>query len=242
MSRILRSDFYRLFRSPVFYSVPAVLAVSLILSLFGGREAVAPSELGGILSDTKSMLSAVIFIAVDIVAVYLWNSEHKHGYIKNIAGIVSGRQIPSLSKMTVGIVICLAYTIASMLYVIITGLFFGGITIDQVPVSGPLTELLLMVLAGFASVAIMLLLYELFHSTTACYITAIVLWTGMLENIIVQLAYLAFKWEKTPRYLLIDGLIWENAGTYEDVIRTLLYIAVCIAGAVFVARKQDVRA
>ena len=231
---------YRLFHSLAFYSVPAILTVSLVITvLFGGKEQEYFTA-GEIIGSASTMLVSVIFLAVDLIAVYLWNAEHRHGYIKNLAGIVSSRHMPVISKMITGSFICLVYTSFALMYAFLS-IILSGLKITEGVQTGQVTELILLAATGIASVVMILALYELSHSPALCYILVIMIWTGLLENMLIQLSYLVFKWENTGRYLLITGLGWDNSGTCEDVIRILLYLLVSAAAAVFISKKKDIK-
>ena len=240
MKRILTSDFYRLFRSFIFYSVPAILTVSLVITIIGAGADNTQASLEEIFSSATSILSSIIFLLADIVAVIIWSEERRHGYIKNLAGVVRGRHILTCSKMITGVVIGAVFTVFSLIYIFLSYVCCG-VKITDYSTNGALVEFLLVILTGIATIALMLLLYELFHSSAICYIAAIMIWTGMLETLIVQLTYLAFKWENTGRYLLKTGLQWENSGSLEDLVRIIIYLVLFIGGAVLVSRKQDIK-
>jgi len=238
MSGILRMDFHRLFRSLILYILPLILLLVLIVSALGDNE---PSQTGldAVLDMVTGMISNVIFLAADIILVYIWNGERRHGYIKNIAGNVSGRHVLPLSK-TVGIfAVCLIYTFVSIAFSV-TGTLVTGGTIVSAPIDSQIRDLILWFIAGLASGAIMLFLYELTHSQTLCFIAAIMMWTVMIDNLVVQLAYLLLKIDWVGRYLLFSGLNWEEAGYAEKLIKALVYFVVFTVAAVFVARKKDV--
>ncbi|MBO4416021.1 MAG: hypothetical protein J5824_08610 [Lachnospiraceae bacterium] len=241
MNRILSSDFHRTIRNPIIYILPVGLIFTLILAIFYSGTKGGQITISQVFSDAVEM-QTLIMIAADIVLIKLWSGERKHGYIKNIAGNVSGRHILPISKMIVGITLSVVYVVFSFIYMICAS-SVRDTRIVYAPFSGQLVELLLWVLAGIASIAFMLMLYELFNSPTLCYIIAIMLWSGMLENLILQIVYLIFKNEfYLGRYMLILGMKTEESGCIEDLIRTLIYIAVFMGAAIFTARKKDVNA
>ena len=227
MNRILSSDFHRTIRNPIIYILPVGLIFTLILAIFYSGTKGGQITISQVFSDAVEM-QTLIMIAADIVLIKLWSGERKHGYIKNIAGN--------------GITLNVVYVLVSFIYMICAS-SVRDTRIVYAPFSGQLVELLLWVLAGIASIAFMLMLYELFNSPTLCYIIAIMLWSGMLENLILQIVYLIFKNEfYLGRYMLILGMKTEESGCIEDLIRTLIYIAVFMGAAIFTARKKDVNA
>ncbi|MCR5330618.1 MAG: hypothetical protein K6E62_05440 [Lachnospiraceae bacterium] len=241
MRRILSSDCYRAIHNPMVYAVPAGFFMFLVMAIFVGNRNGGQIGINTIIDNTNDMLM-LVFIAADIVLINMWSGEHKHGFIKNLAGNVSGRQILPISKMVIGIVICAIYMIMSFGYMV-GGNTITGVKIVGAPFGNELIQLLLWYLTGIASVALDLMLYEVFNSPTLCYIASIMLWTGMFEQIILQLFYLITDSEfNLARYMLLTGMNMEESGNAEDLVRILLYIAVFCTTAIFAARKKDIRA
>lgn len=241
MRRIFAADCYRALRNPMTYAVPVVFILTLILAIFTGNHNGGQIGINKIIDNTNEMLM-LVFIAADIVMINMWSGEHKHGFIKNIAGNVSGRQILPISKMMIGMVICGIYLVLSFGFMI-GGNVITGVKIVNAPFGYELIQLLLRYLIGIASAAFLLMLHEVFNSPTLCYIASIMLWSGMLEQIVLQLFYLITDSDfNLARYMLITGMEIEGSGNIEDLIRILLYIAVFGGTAFFTARKKDVRA
>ncbi|MCR5322243.1 MAG: hypothetical protein K6E85_03060 [Lachnospiraceae bacterium] len=241
MQRILSSDCYRTIRSILTYALPVILVLVLIFELISGTRHVGEDTISDVLDTSSSLLMLVLAIA-DIVLIKLWSGEHRHGFIKNIAGNVSGRQILPLSKMIIAIGLCIIYSIFSFLF-ILCGNAIHGVKMVYAPFGDSLIQFLLWMLVGFVSAALLLMLHELFNSPTLCYIAVIMLWTGMFEEILIDLYYLIFKSDfNLARYTLICGMKVEESGNLEDLIRTLIYLAVFLGVAVFAARRKDVRA
>ncbi len=240
MKRIFVSDLYRLFRSYIIYILPVTLTAGLVSKIIRGQAEISQIGLGEVFDTASGMMVSIVFLLADIVAVYFWNAEQRNGYIKNIAGSISNRQTLAFSKMLTGMVIFTVFTVFSLIHAFLSNICCG-IRIVNSGAAASAVEMLLRIFTGIVSLAIMLLLYEVTHSSAVCYITAIMIWTGMIETMIIQLTYLIFKWENTGRYMLRYGLDWENSGTAEDVVRSFIYLAVFLSAAVFVAKKQDVR-
>ena len=121
------------------------------------------------------------------------------------------------------------------------GNILNGGTIVKADAGDAIVQVLLWMLTGLVVLSLMLLLFETTKSSALCYIAALLFWTKMIEELIIQLFYFLLKIDTVGRYLIIYGNVWENSGTAENFIRNALYLAVFGAAALIIAKKSDVR-
>ncbi len=240
MLRVLRADLHRLFRSPVFYITPAFMIGTVFLSAIRGSDVPFTMGLDTLILSASQMMSVITMAAVCVVMIFLWTQENRNGFIKNIAGNVRGRHIPTLSKLITGAIVTVIYTLATFLFVLFGNILNGG-TIVKADAGDAIVQVLLWMLTGFVALSLMLLLFETTKSSALCYIATLLFWTKMIEELIIQLFYFLLKIDNVGRYLIIYGNVWENSGTVENFIRNALYLAVFGAAALIIAKKSDVR-
>ena len=132
MNRLLKMEFRRLFKSLYFYAFPAVVVIILVIEkiTFDGTK-LSPVNISQVFGYGKEMLTFAI-VAAGIMAIYHWSLEHKKGYIKNIAGNVSGKHIITISRMIIGSFIMIIYGASSFLF----GLFYSLINYEEIEVIG----------------------------------------------------------------------------------------------------------
>lgn len=105
----LRSDFYRLFHSPVVYIFPAFTVIATIASFF--VTTIRKSYAGGTVSVYDMFgeclsIGLVMFITTFVLTSF-YSAEFKNGYIKNVAGNIKNRYQLPICKLIVGTVILL---------------------------------------------------------------------------------------------------------------------------------------
>ena len=113
MGRILKTDLYRLFRGIAFYIFPAAMLIVLLFSISSDHAAGMTASIEDILADLIATMRYLTFIPVCMVVTYLWNAESRNGFIKNIAGIVKGREITAVTKLITGAVVTVLYVIVT---------------------------------------------------------------------------------------------------------------------------------
>ena len=239
MGRILKTDLYRLFRGLAFYFFPAGLLMVLIFSINGQHGVGLTFSVNDILSDLITTMRYLTFIPVCMVVTYLWNAETRYGFLKNLAGNVKGREIPAITKLITGAVVTVIYMVLTFLFVMISQMLAGY----KIVLGNP-GELLLQVgywfLICMAVVAFMELIHEATQSSALGYIMSIMIWTGMVEEILIMVVTLInSKWDITE-YTLIYGFLIRGADLFSFV-RTMIYLVVFAGLAIFIAKKKDVK-
>ncbi len=230
-------EFRRVFRSVVFYLLPLFEVFLMIMSLLIGEKANVTITLHEELQDVLSFMS-YIFMASNMVMIFFWSSEYRHGFIKNYAGNVKGRHIPVIAKMIVGFTVNIMYVLSFMIFVVIRDML-DGFTVQMCPVGDLGRDYILAVLIGTATLAVSLLLFELSHSSALGYVFAVSLCVGIAENLLVNICYLINERIEIGKYLLILGNYWEGNSFAVNIIRTGLYLAACLTGAAVLAKKRD---
>ena len=240
MGRILKTDLYRIFHGLAFYMFPAALMLIFILSLTMGDEAGITMSVEGILEDTFVTARYLTFMPLGFLVTYLWNTETRNGFIKNIAGNVTGRHIPAVTKLVTGALITVIYMIITIGFMLV-GNLMNGYTIVWGDPGRSIVKLGLWILIGMAFVALMELVHELTHSAALGYILTIAIWTGMVEELILNIVALIDSKINLIGYTLIYGMLIEDR-LWVSLIRTIVYLAVFAVLAVFTAKKRDVKA
>ncbi len=240
MKRILKMDFHRLFHSIAFYSVPLAEVLVLIIAALVGENSGNDVTITEILGDAVFLINYIILMCINMVMLAHWNSEHKNGFIKNYAGNINGRHKLAIVKMIVATVAYTIYFISAILFSALN-ILVNGCKIKWEAIGDMKWTLILWFLIGIASLAISLLLYEITHSTALGYVFAIFLALGVVEDVLVQLIYLISKNFPSWRYMLIMGIQAEENSLVENLIRTVLYIALFTVGAAIVTKKKDIK-
>ena len=206
MLRNIKTDLYRLFTSFEVYLFPiAVVLIDVALFIakfiFGAEIEAGGGNIYLILGDF--MANQLLAIVSGIVfAIYL-AKEYKEGYIKNIAGSMSGRFMQTVSKYITGIVLFFGYYIFTSVEGAVRSLIFeGGIDTDISYVSenfiffGPGAEgdvakvwwawLLTAILLHIMLMTLILLCTELTRGKTLGCIAGIIIPLGVVDVLIEQ--------------------------------------------------------
>jgi len=241
MKRILAADLHRLFRSFEFYSIIAVIFGVSIIAFFTHDGAAPDVTTKDVFADVTMLFSHMMLLALNLVLISQWDKESKHGYIKNLAGNVNGRCVLTSSKLITGMIGIVVYLAVTFLAVIVGDLGAGSKLVGG-PLGDSAVTIGLWMLAGLASNAFFLMLYELTHSLTLGFIVSIALWTGLLEDILRLPLLIANIDFDLPRYMLVSGMSHPENSSMANLVRNLLFIAVFTAAATFIAHKKDVKA
>ena len=111
----------------------------------------------------------------------------------------------------------------------------------------------LMVVAGIAIIAMLIMLYELTRSSAFSYVMVILIGFGVIEEMIVSISGLIFPDLEIPRFLLISqfayfndyGSMSEDAGiiaadpVWSFWVKNLIYIAIFAGASLFISKKKD---
>lgn len=137
MLRLIKSDFYKLFRMKSFYICGIIAAVLAGLGIFAldamdkmqyamyGLEDMFTSQCTGIYSLTMGISSATLFTTI-IVSMFT-ASEFNFGTIKNIASTGGSRVGIYFSKYIVAIFVSVVYTLVCALSAFIVGCCLAGV-------------------------------------------------------------------------------------------------------------------
>lgn len=131
MSRILKMEFRRLFKSVYFYIFPAAIVIILAIEKLTTDNPLS-GDIGNIslVFDYARSVMKFAIVAAGIFMVYLWSVEYKKGFIKNIAGNVSGNHIITITRMITGSVVMIIYSVFGFLFgLFITLINFGHIEV-----------------------------------------------------------------------------------------------------------------
>ena len=111
----------------------------------------------------------------------------------------------------------------------------------------------LMVVAGIAIIAMLIMLYELTRSSAFSYVMVILIGFGVIEEMIVSISGLIFPDLEIPRFLLISQFAYFNdySSMSEDAgiiaadpvwtfwIKNLIYFAIFAGASLFISKKKD---
>lgn len=131
MGRILKMEFRRLFKSVYFYIFPAAIVIILAIEKLTTDNPLS-GDIGNIslVFDYARSVMKFAIVAAGIFMVYLWSVEYKKGFIKNIAGNVSGNHIITITRMITGSVVMIIYSVFGFLFgLFITLINFGHIEV-----------------------------------------------------------------------------------------------------------------
>ena len=109
---------------------------------------------------------------------------------------------------------------------------------------------ILMIVAGIVTIVFIIMLYEIFKSSTFCYVMTILISVSIVEQLIIQLVALISEKIEISRYLfnsqfmyfnsaLEDGTAVEATSVTNFWIRNLIYLAVFAGAAMFISKKKD---
>lgn len=131
MGRILKMEFRRLFKSVYFYIFPAAIVIILAIEKLTA-DTPSPDDFQSIsrVFDYSREVMQFAIVAAGIFMVYLWSVEYKKGFIKNIAGNVSGNHIITITRMITGSVVMIVYSVFAFLFgLVITLINYGRIVV-----------------------------------------------------------------------------------------------------------------
>jgi len=111
----------------------------------------------------------------------------------------------------------------------------------------------LMVVAGIAIIAMLIMLYELTRSSAFSYVMVILIGFGVIEEMIVSISGLIFPDLEIPRFLLISQFAYFNdySSMSEDAgiiaadpvwtfwVKNLIYFAIFAGASLFISKKKD---
>ncbi|MBR4781867.1 MAG: hypothetical protein IK014_11000 [Lachnospiraceae bacterium] len=110
----------------------------------------------------------------------------------------------------------------------------------------------IMIVAGIAVIAMLIMLYELTRSSAFSYVMVILIGFEILEQLIVMVVGLVFPNFAISRYLFMTQFAYFNEQTFLDSskdlaadpvwtfwVRNLIYIAIFAGASLFISKKKD---
>ncbi|MBO4510734.1 MAG: hypothetical protein J5718_05260 [Lachnospiraceae bacterium] len=208
----------------------------------------------------SSLSDGLLLLFLGITLVIFATCETRAGFIKNAAGCALDRRYMPLSKMIIGIVILLMYTVeyfviqlaGKFVYGLITGrtLFIrtGFLDGDAGKFWGYIGICLLI---HIAFIALTVMIHELLANRAIGIVFALLIGGGTLESLANAVVYLLnhffgiLQGFDINKYLLLKNI--EN-GFYDEayhpqimLVMTAIYIAAGAVLAMFIAKKKDIR-
>lgn len=250
MLNILKTDFYKAFRTPSFWVISVITILSSLLSSFSIFWLLTQPEFAelieiapGFFQTVPGVTSGCIFL-IGIFAVMFSVSDFNYGTIKNIASKGYRREYIYISKFVTAI----GVAIISLLLSFLTAFITAQIMINN-KISGffdynaefhlSLSKQALLIVA-YISIAVLLAM--LFRSLGPA--LSVFLAYFFLQNSIVQLInkliHDVFNSDFSVAPYFINGAFSDPDKTVQGVIVLLVYIVVTTAIGLYTFRKRDI--
>ena len=258
MIKIIRTDLFRLFRSKSFYVFPIFVVLIITLSSFFSAAKADTTKIS-VLSLADKLADGSILIFVGIILIIFCTSETRAGFIKNSASAVSDRGFLPVSKILIGMVMTIIYTLEYAVISILLGFIFslfGAPKLEYVPIpAGEGFEVfrfaVLAFLANMAIVTILVFIHELTRNRALGVIAALCFAGNIFENLTrtlvtaIQSAFGILEDFDIAKYMLFPNLAGGyKADVYNPAIvlvLSLTYILIFGILAMMVSRKKEVR-
>lgn len=237
MINLIKSDLYKMAK------MKSLFVFNIIITLFNLLQAALSDEMS--FSNLVSFATMLIPLFVGIFISMFVNSDYKHGYIKNIAGIVSDKIYLVISKIVVSaifIFICFAVHI-------LTGVLFSFIfcesAISFTNMSASLTYLGLQYILNIALAMISIMLVTLTKNGAFAYIFAVLITTGFIGGIINGVWFIMQKKEIVPQSIDISDFflttyLFENSDAFKSIITAIIYFAAAVIISLITIKKKDI--
>lgn len=218
MLKMLKADFYRLFRSFMFWVFLGIRLLSFIITAAGsiytrikgaGFDGEALTfENANIFEIETTVFSGIGILFAGLCIVYFYGKELKNGYIKNIAGSVERKEYCVFSKIILGIFTTLFYIAVDIIVTVIewivqgnrivsvTDLYLdGGYTLCRSDViKGWLSAYGTAIMISMAFIMLVVLLMEVFRTTAPVYVFDLMLVAGIIDEVIIGVFSLLQSW------------------------------------------------
>ena len=284
MIKVFKTDLFRLFRSKTFYVFPIFVTVILIIELlFSAVVKEAESEVYnedgsmtvsidiketpseeqyekfGISTLLESITDGTLLLFLGIALVIFATNESRNGFVKTAAGCVQDKGYMPLSKIAVGAVIVVIYTLEFAVLRFIFTAFTAAINGKSLKyVSLPEGDagkfagyILLCVLVHIAFSAMLMLMHEMFRSRAIGIVWIFLESTGLFAQLASALVVMLQTWFKIlpdfniSNYLLMnnisDGYASKAFNPVILLIMSLIYIGCAGGAAMWMAKHRDVR-
>ncbi len=267
MTNLLKSDFYKLFRSKYFYICNIILLAFVVITLITSIVMKTSIEkLGNDLEDFTHFtdflngihsfpvffsLSSTIFLLVAIIISNFVTLEFSQGTIKNIISIGHPREYVYLSKLLTMLFSALHIVLSSLIFMVLSyTIAFGFGKIPENFYPELIRMLLLEFLVIFSVVSFFLMLAFLYRKNSSAISTSIII--IFLSPIVFSLInalgnyYFKFKEFQSEKYLMIsysdifaDYKI-EQKDIITGIIVCILTIIITTAIGMFTFKKRDI--
>ena len=270
MIKVLKTDIYRALKTKAFYAYPVFLVLIFVMEFLFATSAETYSDGAVVVEATRTwniglqkilecLSDGLLALFLGIFYVLFCTEETRNGFVKNAAGIVPDRIMMPISKIIVGSVVTVVYTLE---YALLSVIF----TLISVMVSGgklewnPIPEgdggryavfVLLCVLVHVAIVAILTLLHEITHNKALGILFSFLYSASLLDKILIgftnllKLRFGLFKGVVFNNYLMFYNISDGYNGTYYEPFRLfvicLFWCAAAGGLALVVTRRKDIR-
>ncbi len=269
MIKVLRTDFFRAFRTKAFYVFPIFVVFMCVMEMLFSASTVSsdgsvveyvvksieigPDDLLADLYDGMLMLFLGIFLVI------FCTDESKDGFLKNAAGTVARRAVMPISKMIVGIVTVFIYALE---FAAIKTFFYWIMSLVQkVPMEYSalpagdagryITFILLCVLVHVVIVVLLVLIHEVTHNRALGIVFIFIYAAELVDRLIVGFIGLLqselglLKGVKVSKYLMMFNILdGYKGGNYAPLRLLIICLVWGILGglaALVVSEKKDVR-
>lgn len=265
MNNLLKSDFYRLFKSRSFYICTLIASLLYGLSAFiikwtydtmikleGFGEAADYPFKSGLSYALSSFSSGDIFLFMAIIIAVYTASDYTHGTMKNVVSKGFSKINIYMSKLITMSAACLIVILAMFIVGLISGAIVTGKLTDTNPVYGTALQTLRMIgieiLLSIAVVALFIMISMLVRNTGVAIAINIV---GVIYfgRLIFQILDMIFKVkESLTRFSLMEvssSFYNKLVDSSDDLIRAVLvglaYLAVSTVAGIFAFKRMDVK-
>lgn len=273
MGKTLKMELRRLFRDKFFYVYPGAMFLILIIGALTADPTHEVHLLEIFYSSYTPFFLAVTSAAIMVIV--HCSDEDKNGYSKNLMGSIGGRQNLTIAKLIIGAITMVIYSAINFLGVFgemvleSTKLVNGTYAYPESPdmmlekyrdqwisreqfaeemkslVSYEVAHYILLTVAGIATIAFAIMLYEVLRSAVFSYVMIMLICFEILEMLIANVIALIFDGFEIGRYLLFAqfGYFGDASNPGDPVwtfwVRNLIYVALFSGAAIFASKKKD---
>ena len=268
MIRVLKTDFFRAFRTKAFYVYPIFVVFMCVLELLLGVSTVSDGEtvvnvVRSISIGPEVLLAdlhdGLLMLFLGLFLVIFCTDESKDGFLKNAAGSVSQRAVMPISKIIVGTVTIFIYALE---FAVIKGLFYGieaiiqGASVKYAPIPagdiGKYTVFILLCLMVHAVIVILLvLMHELTHNRALGIVFIFIYSAELFDKLVIGFTNLLksefglFTNVTFNKFLMMFNILDGYKGEYYAPLRLLI---ICLVwgitfgmAALVISEKKDIK-
>ena len=273
MGKTLKMELRRLFRDKFFYVYPGGFLLLLIIGVLTADPTHEVHLLEIFYSSYTPFFLAVTSAAIMVIV--HCSDEDKHGFSKNLIGSIGGRQNLTIAKLIIGAITMVIYSAINFLGVfgemvlestkLVNGTYPFPETADMMPeksrdqwisreqfadkmrslISHEVAHYILLTIAGIATIALAVMLYEILRSAAFSYVMILLICFDIFEMLLVNVVALISDKIEIARYLLFTQFSYFgdafNPGdpVWTFWVRNLIYVALFSGAAIFASKKKD---